>query len=276
MNPPVPIGQQPGVEDDADVYRYGRRYTKCIDEDGNEYIEESPLRYEDLLHPEEGDELVVVPGHSKDTHRLVDVLDKYEPPGKTFVVLDDMNVDLGLPGIKAIRPDIAVYEVDRIPDDFENLGTFHQVEHGGHPRLCIEVTSDSTRLNDLDPKFHLFEQAGFEQYIIVDRAHPESPQLAGYLLRNNQLQPQETDERGRLWLSLYQVWLGIEDGRLAAYDGEDSVPTYVEISELAEELAQERDELAGQLDIALKQASEREKRMQEMQAELDRLKGQRD
>jgi len=44
--------------DDADPYRYGWRYVRCEREDGVVVTEQVPLTLEDVLHPQEGDQVL--------------------------------------------------------------------------------------------------------------------------------------------------------------------------------------------------------------------------
>ncbi|MDA1018273.1 MAG: hypothetical protein O3A00_27940, partial [Planctomycetota bacterium] len=143
--------------------RYGRRYIRRVDDDGEVAYDGLPLKLEDLLHPEEGDELVAVLGHSDDCGRLRKGLTRLTPQNKTFAILEDVNVDLGLPGVKPIRPDVSVFEVPTVPAGLREMGTFYMKRHAAKPVLFIEVTSESTRPNDLVEKYTfavLYDQHG--------------------------------------------------------------------------------------------------------------------
>ena len=76
------------------------------------------------------------------------------------------------------------------------------------------------------------EQAGFDQYVIVDRAHPVSPRVSGYVRDGQRFVPQEADEHGRISLNLFGVSLAFDGVDLAVFDGDDAVPTFVEVRQL--------------------------------------------
>lgn len=273
---------------------YGRRYIRRVDDDGKVVYDEVPLRLEDLLHPEEEDELVAVLGHSDDCGRLRKGLERLTPQNKTFAILEDVNVDLGLPGVKPIRPDVSVFEVATIPDGLRDMGTFYMNRHSAVPVLFIEVTSESTRPNDLVEKYTFYERANVQQYVLADRVHPSGAQVAGYEHRGDgfvQLQP---DQSGRLWLPAFDLWIGFENGEAVLYDQDGVVP---DSEELAEQLRDERlisqehkqhaedekqraeqereraEQARIQVNTEKLRADSAENKMREMEAELARLKG---
>ncbi|MDA1017030.1 MAG: Uma2 family endonuclease [Planctomycetota bacterium] len=161
----------------AEDWRYGRRYLRRVDEHGEVVYDEVPLSLEDMLHPEEGDEHASVPGHARDRRRLYAGLMRYLPTDRTAVALDDCNVDLCLPGVPGLRPDIAVLEVPQVPENFDDMGTFHLTKHQGVPLLFIEVTSQDTRKNDVGIKLEYYEQAGVTDERLGRRFRRLSPEF---------------------------------------------------------------------------------------------------
>ena len=236
-DPPTSQVSREAPEDLLDC-PYGRRYIRRVTDDGDVVYDEVPLTLEDLLHPEEEDELVAVLGHSKDCGRLSTGLDRLTPQNKTFVVLEDVNVDLGLPGVKPIRPDVSVFEVAAIPDGLPDMGTFDMKQHAAVPVLFIEVTSGSTRPNDLGPKFRMYQQAKVQQFILVDRVHPSgTARLVGFEYRGRGFVELQPDPQGRFRLPAFDLWIGLEDGVAVLYDANGLVPN----SEgLAKQLEDER------------------------------------
>ncbi|MDA1016981.1 MAG: Uma2 family endonuclease [Planctomycetota bacterium] len=254
---------------------YGRRYIRRVTDDGDVAYDEVPLALDDLLHPEEEDELVAVLGHSQDCGRLSTGLDRLTPPNKTFVVLEDVNVDLGLPGVKPIRPDVGVFEVAAIPDGLSDMGTFHMKRHAAVPVLFIEVTSGSTRPNDLGPKFRMYEQAKVQQFIVVDRVHPSGTgRLAGFEYRGQGLVELQPDLHGRFWLAAFDLWIGLEDGVAVLYDANGLVP---DSEGLAKQLEDERlssQQHQQQAEDERIRADSAQERLRELEAELARLRSQ--
>ena len=100
-------------------------------------------------------------------------------------------------------------------------GTFTVVDHGARPLLVVEVTSPSTRDNDLDDKVVEYHRAGVPFYGIVDRRVGRQGlegRLLGYRANHEAYVRLPLDERGRLRLEPVGLWLAFEDGRAVCYD----------------------------------------------------------
>jgi len=65
-------------------------------------------------------------------------------------VVSDCRVDWNLPGVRPLGPDVAVFfDIDRRGD----VATLDVAAEGATPALVVEVTSPSTRENDVEHKF---------------------------------------------------------------------------------------------------------------------------
>ncbi|MDA1017096.1 MAG: hypothetical protein O3A00_21885, partial [Planctomycetota bacterium] len=95
-----PDASRSSVPEDLRDFLYGRRYIRRVTDNGEIVHDIVPLALEDLLHPEEEDELVSRPDHSRDCRRLLSGLERFKPKNKTFVIVEDMNVDLGLSDVR--------------------------------------------------------------------------------------------------------------------------------------------------------------------------------
>lgn len=87
-------------------------------------------------------------------------------------------------------------------------------EEGESPCLVLEVTSDSTRDEDLDRKKVLYERLGVEEYFLFDPLGDYlSPRLQGYRLAGNRYQPAPAEVDGSLRSLTTGVTLRMEGER---------------------------------------------------------------
>ena len=93
-----------------DIYKYGWRYVKEIDEDGNiTYTGEIiPLKQEDLLHPEEEDYHVQHPKHGINTATLTVACKRQLAYQPNHVVLTDSRIKWNSSTIEPLGPDVAI------------------------------------------------------------------------------------------------------------------------------------------------------------------------
>src|SRR5215510_5570659 len=96
----------PGSE--ADPYRYGWRCGKREFPDGGYEDILIPLTLEDVLHPQEGDQVTHSKLHQRFCRYLVDVFEARLAHDPTATVLEDVRVAWDIPGLKPHGPDIAV------------------------------------------------------------------------------------------------------------------------------------------------------------------------
>jgi len=146
-------GNQPHVDDysasedsiDAELltwfhkdFPYGWRDVPIITADGQEIWKQIPLTEYDALHPQEDDKIMNGKQHSKNTTYLDTTLETLYKPRPDTVVLNDVGVDLNLPGIEHVSPDIAViFNVSEVKD----WRKFYCKEEGVSPSVIFEVTS---------------------------------------------------------------------------------------------------------------------------------------
>jgi Uma2 family endonuclease len=256
----------PGAEP-VDPYRYGWRYVRRVDDDGNETYEQAPLTLLDVLHPEEDDFIVQNAAHARRCRYLADVLSTQVASEPSMVVLHDVRVDWGVPNIRPHGPDIVVMTGVRTWRDWS---TFRVTEEGAEPALVIEVTSPSTAPLDRDTKLNQYEQARVPVYVLVDTvagSDEAPPRLVGYQLVAGRYQPLAPDERGRLWLAVARVWLAVEDGEIVCYD--EMGNRLGDYAALTAALAAERDARH----LAEQERDAATARVRELEAELRRLRG---
>jgi colicin import membrane protein len=248
LSPPKP-------HPDEDLFRYGWRYVWKPGRCGAEMV---PLTREDVLHPQEGDQMVHNDVHEDDIAYLREVFKVRLAGDSSAEVFTDLLVFWDVPGLRNHCPDVTV--VLGVRPRPARWRSFHVAEEGVRPQLLIEITSPSTRDIDLLTKRRQYYIAGVPFYVIVDELpgpdeEPRQLRLLGYRRGARRYRAMPLNEQGRLWLEPVRLWLGTEDGLVACYDTEGRrLENYTEVSEAR---------------------AAAEQRALELEAELRRLRGER-
>ncbi len=256
-----------GASDPADPFRYGWRYVKVDRPDGTYEMRQEPLTLEDVLHPQEGDQVTHSDAHQRRRRYLCNVLEAQLAHDPTAVVLDDVRIAWDVPDLKAHGPDIAVIIGVQ---QRQNWSTFDVAREGVRPALIIELTSPETASIDRSNKLEEYDIAGVPLYVIVDtvvlRKRP-TLRLLGYTQTADGYQVLPPNEHGRLWLAPVQLWLGTEHNELVCSNaaGEPLGDYRALAAALAEESAAR--------EVAEQRAEAAEAKLRALEAELRRLRG---
>lgn len=113
-----------------DPWRYGWRYVRQEGPDGQVRMVQTPLRPEDLLHPQEEDFVVNNPVHDDVCTYLRNALFAHFAGRPGAVVLHDCRVDWGVSGVQPLGPDFTVLENVFAPWE-RSRGTFEVAPLGG-------------------------------------------------------------------------------------------------------------------------------------------------
>jgi hypothetical protein len=197
---------------------YGWRFIRRELPDGTIEWDQVPLTYEDVLHPEEGDQVTHSSIHQRRWHYLREVFERQVADDPSAVVLDDVRIEWDVPYLRPHGPDLMVIFGVR---ERKNWSTFRVAEEGGRPALIVEITSPETRGHDVMTKVDHYEMAGVPLYVIVDaveRRGQPGVRLIGYTLTPEGYRVLAPDDQGRLWLAPVRVWLGVRDGEIICYD----------------------------------------------------------
>lgn len=98
-------------------------------------------------------------------------------------------------------------------------------EEGKIPSLVIEVTSASTRREDLRDKKALYERLGVQEYILFDPLDEYlEPQLQGFLLTDGRYEPIMPDPDGSLTSRTTRLIFRAEGPRIQALDPASGTP----------------------------------------------------
>jgi colicin import membrane protein len=262
-------------EPEADPYRYGWRYVEVTRPDGTIDFDQVPLTLEDTLYPQEEDFIVNSHSHDEDHHYLKAVLKARLAGDPSAVVLSDCRVAF-VPELRPVGPDIAVFlGVRRV----RNWGTFDAVQEGARLALVIEITSPETRTNDVGIKVEYYHQAGVPLYVIVDGREVGGQRrlhLIGHRFTPDGYEPLEPDERGRLWLEPVRRWLGVVGDRVSCDDPEtgQEIGDYTAVVRALAEAEARAAEAEGRALAEARARADLQARLQEMEAELRRLRGE--
>ncbi len=197
---------------------YGWRFIRRELPDGTVEWDQVPLTYEDVLHPEEGDQVTHSSIHQRRWHYLREVFERQVADDPSAVVLDDVRIEWDVPDLRPHGPDLMVIFGVR---ERKNWSTFRVAEEGVRPALIVEITSPETRGHDVMTKVDHYELAGVPLYVIVDaveRRGQPGVRLIGYTLTPEGYRVLAPDDQGRLWLAPVRVWLGVHDGEIICYD----------------------------------------------------------
>jgi len=254
------------TDEAADPYRYGWRYVRHDHPDGTYVMEQAPLTLEDVLHPQEGDQVTHSDAHQRRRRYLMNVLEARLAHDPAAVVLDDVRVAWDHPALKPHGPDIMVILGVRAR---KNWSTFDVAAEGVRPTLIIEITSPETASIDRSNKLEEYDLAGVPLYLIVDtlllRKEP-ALRLLAYTQTPSGYQVLPPDARGRIWLAPVRIWLGVEQHELICYDERDQ--PLGDYRALAAALAVETQARAE----AEQRAEMAEARIRALEAELQRLR----
>ena len=189
-------------------FKYGWRDVARKRPDGSVELVQIPLTLEDILHPKLGDVHLLSDPHGDDCNYLKYVhKDRYRDDA-SVVVLSDCGIYWDKPGLKHHSPDLAViFGVKRQKEWM----TFHVKTERVRPSLIIEVTSPSTRVNDVKTKVKQYARAGVPYYVIADAAEDKQRHLSliSYSLEGDAYRKLALDDKGRAWLEPVRLWLAV-------------------------------------------------------------------
>jgi colicin import membrane protein len=210
----------PATAADADPFRYGWRIVRRDLGDGCFDEELVPLRLIDLLHPEEGDQVLCNYDHQRRVRYLANVFLARVADRPDAVVLSDVRIAWDIPDLRPHGPDLMViFGVAAV----RNWSTFDVAQEQVRPTLIVEVTSPETRRFDLYEKVDHYDLAGVPYYVIVDaveRRGTPTVRVLGFERAGAAYRALTPDARGWLWLEPLRVWIGVRDGEVYCFDAQ--------------------------------------------------------
>ncbi|HTU22301.1 MAG TPA: Uma2 family endonuclease [Gemmataceae bacterium] len=207
-----------------DPFRFGWRYVQQIAADGSKESVRVPLTLDDVLHPQEGDEIPDNSQQGRDCNYLYSVLKWRLADNPHAVVFSDCLVNWGVRGLRNPSPDISVF--DGVADPNRIWRTFAVAREGARPVLVIEIVSPDAhdrqaRDNDVVIKVREYYRARVPIYALVDQEEVEgSRRIVGYRRGSRKYVPLPLDEQGRLLLEPVRLLMGLRDERVICWDAD--------------------------------------------------------
>ena len=263
-----PIAPSQGIPRSfKEEFPYGWRYVEVSRPDGSIEVEQIPLTLEDALHPQEDDQIPSNLLQNEVVRSIRNALDSLLRDRDDVLIFNDMLIDWGKPGIKAMSPDIVVFFGGKLASW---VGTYRVPEQGVTTEVVIEVTSPSTRSNDVEKKVVLYAQCGVPRYVIVDARYDargetlQSLELKDYRAVGRVFELAPPDESGVVWLERLGLGLVVEGTTLRCLDGEGR-PIETDFAEERE--AREEAERRAHEEAVAKEAAERRVREESLAKE---------
>ena len=171
---------------------------------------------------------------------------------------------------RVVAPDVFV--VPGIPN--EPRRTYKLWEEEVAPAVVFELTSRSTRREDLHSKYDLYERLGVSEYFLFDPLGEYlQPPLQGYCLRQGRYRPLAVDADGSLWSAALGLALHARGAQLRLYDpaGQRWLPTPQE-AETARRAAEERAQVAeaqATVEVGARRVAEERAQVAEARASVE-------
>jgi Uma2 family endonuclease len=273
------IAPSPSVTTDAaDSFCYGWRVVKQTQPNGLVQFVSVPLTLEDVLHPEEDDQVTHAEPHERRCVYLYDVFRACVAGDPSVAVLKDVRIAWDVPRLRPHGPDLMVIPGVR---DQRAWSTFDVAAEGTRPALIVEVTSPYMVSLDLVDKLRHYDVAQVPLYVIVDGADPSEPlRIFGFERVDGRFRGLAPDAQGRLWLAPVRVWLGVVDEEIVCFDEAGvtigDFTAQVAARQAAEDQAAvaraQADAAQAQAEAAAQARAEAEARVRALEAELARLR----
>lgn len=197
-----------------DEFYYGYRTIITADEEGQAVYSYKPLTLADFLNPQEGDLFMQGTLHDEDTDALKSIFRYLYHLDPTTAVFSDLKILWGIEGLAQPAPDVTV--IPNVENISKPRPTFDVQREGTHPRFILEVVSPRYRQPDRESKVAIYEQAGVEEYFIVDswlRGEQVAYEIVGYRLQGGIYVEIPADGRGWVYSQVNQVWVGVSPAK---------------------------------------------------------------
>ncbi len=240
-------------------FRFGWRYVQQIGRNGAKQWVQVPLTLDDVLHPQEGDQIPDNSQQARDCNYLYAVLKWRLARNPYAVVFTDCLINWGVRGLRNHSPDISVFE--GVSDPQRIWTTFSVAQESARPVLVIEIVSPDAhdrqaRDNDVVTKVREYYRARVPLYAIVDQERERGPRrIIGYRRGTRKYVKMPLDEQGRLLLEPVRLRMGLREQRVVCWDSD----TGEEVEDFTA-MAQARQEAETALAVALARIRELEAR----------------
>lgn len=223
-DPSLPLTATERIDDE---FYFGYRTIITYDENGKEIYSYKPLTLDDFLDPQEGDLFMQGTLHDEDTTALKSIFRYIHRDDPNTAVFSDLKILWGIEGLSQPAPDVIV--IPDVKDPAKPRPAFDVAVEGTRPRFILEVVSPRYRQPDRDSKVAIYEQAGVEEYFIIDSWLKDgrvSYEVLGYRLENNIYVEIQPTEKGWLFSQVNNIWVGVSEdqNRFFVVDGQTNQP----------------------------------------------------
>lgn len=217
----------------------------------------------EIVYPEsDGEPMAETEVHQDETIYLIEALkERFRPVPDVYVAGDMFLYFVQGDPRSVVSPDVFV--VRGVPKKKRRVYKFWE-EGGRGPCLVIEVTSDSTRDEDVSGKKALYERLGVEEYFLYDPLEDYlDPRIQGFRLSQGRYQKIRPEPDGSLLSRTIGVTFRVEGDRirLVETDSDEPLLRYEEYASRAHRAQQ-----------AEARASDLERENALLRAELERLR----
>lgn len=201
-----------------DEFYYGRRQVITYDRTAQPSYHYVPLAQADFLDPQSMDEFVHGPRHDTDVAYLLGIFRQHYRGNPLVTLFSKAKLIWDVEGVAQPAPDLAL--AIGIESWASEPTQFDVRTLGQRPRFVLEVVSPRFVEADLVDKVKIYEQAGVQEYFVIDSGEREASnaidyQVFGYRLVKQTYQPITPESDGRVYSKVNHLWLTAN----AAHDG---------------------------------------------------------
>jgi Uma2 family endonuclease len=198
---------------DDNNFPSGWRYVSQALLDGRIVYRRVPLTQADFLNPQEEDQMPQRQRHGYLSTDLFTMFRKRYDNNPNMLVLYDINMKWGIPGLKEPAPDVSI--VPNIKNKETDRGSFYVKKEKTRPCLVIEVVSPGYPGDDSD-KVKIYQRAGVPEYIFIDPKSKDKTaawEIKGYRLQGRQYSEIQPDAEGRLFSQTTGVYFALAENK---------------------------------------------------------------
>ncbi|MBX3012710.1 MAG: Uma2 family endonuclease [Caldilineaceae bacterium] len=193
-----------------EAFYYGRRQVITYDRTAQPTYHYTPLTQADFLDPQPTDEFAHSPRHDADVAYLMGIFRHHYRGNPLVTLLHKAKMIWDVEGIAQPAPDLAV--AIGVESWASEPTQFDVRAAGQRPRFVLEVVSPRFVEADRVDKVQIYEQAGVQEYFVVDSGERADAttlhyQIWGYRLVKQQYQPIPPDATGRVYSKVNRLWL---------------------------------------------------------------------
>lgn len=213
---------------------YGWRYKRWVKPDGSIGDEMVPLRFIDLIYPQEGDQVAEGPCHADVCLRLSNyVRERLENDPDRYAMFNVL-IDFSLTDVRPLAPDIIIINGPK-PPITPTTGLIHLMGDEGETELMIEVIAKTTRRAEIGPKVRRSYATGVKRLIHIDtyawsrRQRERELVLRDFRRTETGFKPMNDDPR-RVWVDTLNCWIVIEGDQVVLRDqAGELIPDYPDV-----------------------------------------------